>query len=209
MAVFKPPYATSEERKTVTLEDGELMFDSTEKAFYTGDGTPGGRAINETTITIRNCEVLPSGSQASFEETEDSTAQARIYTFYYPEAPDSISIPSPLLSNEEAVTPASGKVTPFLRAGENGSVELAVKKRGRHHPSGLQRRKRLLFDRSCGLHRGQCAILHGPSGRHRSRRQQFLGRRCGRSSSPRLGSSRDRIIRRPEPSIFPLIRTSS
>lgn len=128
MAVFKPPYATSEERKTVTLEDGELMFDSTEKAFYTGDGTPGGRAINETTITIRNCEALPTGSQASFEETEDSTAQARIYTFYYPEAPDSISIPSPLLSNEEAATPASGRVTPFLRAGENGSVELAVKK---------------------------------------------------------------------------------
>ena len=51
MAVFKPPYGTSAERQEVILEDGELMFDTTRKAFYTGDGTPGGRPVNETTIT--------------------------------------------------------------------------------------------------------------------------------------------------------------
>lgn len=86
MAVFKPPYGTSAERQEVILEDGELMFDTTRKAFYTGDGTPGGRPVNETTITIGETESLPPGSDALFEETAESTPQVRIYKFKYPQA---------------------------------------------------------------------------------------------------------------------------
>ncbi len=128
MAVFKPPYGTSQERQSVTLEDGELMFDTTEKAFYTGDGTPGGRAINETTITISETKNLPFGSNAEFEEVEGSTPQARIYKFKYPQAADSMNVPTILIADSEAVTPETGKVTPFLRNSENGTVEFAVKK---------------------------------------------------------------------------------
>ena len=126
-AVFKPPYATSEERKTVTLEEGELMFDSTEKAFYTGDGTPGGRAIHGSTVTISGYEELPGGSAPCFEETEASTPQAREYTFRCPRIPDSIRIPSDLLSDDDVALPEAGKVVPFLRSG-NDSIEFAVKK---------------------------------------------------------------------------------
>lgn len=86
MAVFKPPYGTSAERQDVVLEEGELMFDTTRKAFYTGDGTPGGRPVNETTVTIAGTESLPPGSNALFEETEESTPQVRIYKFKYPQA---------------------------------------------------------------------------------------------------------------------------
>ncbi len=127
MAVFKPPYGTSEERQSVTLEDGELMFDTTVKAFYTGDGTPGGRAINGTTIAIGETETLPFGSDAQFEEAAGSTPQARIYNFKYPQAADTMNVPTALLTDAEAVTPETGKVTPFLRTAEEGTVEFAVK----------------------------------------------------------------------------------
>jgi hypothetical protein len=87
MSIFKPPYATAAELDAIVLEDGELVWDSTNKTFRMGDGiTTGGVSdptfiaaglVAEPAYTAKNAE---QDNRLDIVEGEVDTLQTNVTT---------------------------------------------------------------------------------------------------------------------------------
>ncbi len=53
-SIFKPPYISSSELSTLLVENGEIVYNTDDNKFYTGNGTLGGKPLSDTgnAITI-------------------------------------------------------------------------------------------------------------------------------------------------------------
>ena len=73
-SIFKPPYISSEQLASLMVEDGQLVFNTDDKQFYTGNGSLGGRniavsvPIPSKTSDLINDSGFITNSEIDFDE---------------------------------------------------------------------------------------------------------------------------------------------
>ena len=69
-SIFKPPYISSAQLASLLVEDGQLVFNTDDKQFYTGNGTLGGRNIASTIPVPTKTSDLTNDSGFIVGETD-------------------------------------------------------------------------------------------------------------------------------------------
>lgn len=73
-SIFKPPYISSAQLSSLLVEDGQLVFNTDDKQFYTGNGTLGGRNIaTNVSVPTKTSDLINDSGFISGKVDGDGT----------------------------------------------------------------------------------------------------------------------------------------
>ena len=62
-SIFKPPYISSDELATLLVENGEIVYNTDDNKFYTGNGTLGGKPLASDSVYTGNAVTIDFGDR--------------------------------------------------------------------------------------------------------------------------------------------------
>lgn len=62
-SIFKPPYISSIELSELLVENGEIVYNTDDNKFYTGNGTLGGKPLTEDSSYTGNAITIDFGDR--------------------------------------------------------------------------------------------------------------------------------------------------